>query len=81
MSPLLIPPVALEGDAATELLAFANASNADAIAIGTHGDAAAPYGVSGTLGTVATRVVRCSTSSLIIAPRDYPNRQRFGVDG
>ncbi len=55
----------LEGDAATELLAFANAQSADAIALGTHGD---HVSVSGAMGPVATRVIRCATCSLLVAP-------------
>lgn len=68
-------PIDLEGDAATELLAFANAKSADAIAIGTHGQSALRE-ERGTLGIVATRVIRCSKCSLIVAPRHYEWRER-----
>lgn len=58
----------LEGDAATELLSFANSRRADAIAIGAHGRAWSTPGQRGTLGAVATRVIRCSACSVIMAP-------------
>lgn len=63
-----VKAIELEGDAATELLALANSRRADAIAIGTHGEA--PLMLSGRppLGAVATRVVRCASCSLIILP-------------
>lgn len=57
--------VELSGDPATEILAFANKEATDAIAVGTRGEARRTYG---TLGPVATRVIRCSSQSLIVAP-------------
>jgi nucleotide-binding universal stress UspA family protein len=75
-----VKPVDLEGDAATELLAFANSNGADAIAIGTHGQAWPARGAPGTLGTVATRVVRCSACSLIVAPGVQEWRERADAE-
>jgi nucleotide-binding universal stress UspA family protein len=58
-------PVELQGDPATELLAYASQQRADVVSIGSRG----VRGVSsGSLGPVATRVVRCARCSLILAP-------------
>ncbi|MGH7618656.1 MAG: universal stress protein [Gemmatimonadaceae bacterium] len=58
--------VLLQGDPATELLAFATSVNADLIATGSHG-----YGfvTRMLIGSVATRLVRCSTCSVLTVPR------------
>ncbi len=69
---LRIPPgtivqnVLLQGDAATELLAFATSVGADLIATGSHG-----HGFMGRMliGSVATRIVRASTCSVLTIPR------------
>jgi len=55
----------LQGDPATELLAFAASINADLIATGSHG-----RGFVGRMliGSVATRIVRCSTCSVLTVP-------------
>lgn len=60
-----VTPIDLTGDPATELLAFANARGADAIALGAHGHGTV---MGGAMGPVATRVVRCSSCSLLVAP-------------
>lgn len=54
--------VQLDGDPATELLAFANAHEVDLLAIGRSGDVARPRGV---MGVVATRMIRCTQSSFV----------------
>jgi nucleotide-binding universal stress UspA family protein len=60
-----VSPVDLQGDPATELLAYAGEQRADVISIGSRGI----RGISpGSLGPVATRVVRCARCSLILAP-------------
>ncbi|MFI5228724.1 MAG: universal stress protein [Gemmatimonadales bacterium] len=60
-----VRPVELHGDPATELLAYASQERADLISVGSRG----ARGVSpGSLGAVATRVVRCAGCSLILAP-------------
>ncbi|HEX4683165.1 MAG TPA: universal stress protein [Gemmatimonadaceae bacterium] len=56
----------LRGDAATEVLALATDWNADAIAIGLHGHGPEDRAA---IGNVATRVVRCASCSVIVAPR------------
>ena len=62
-----VRPIELGGDPATELLAFAAMSHADVIAIGAHGRHASS---GNAIGAVATRVVRCSTCSVLLAPTD-----------
>jgi nucleotide-binding universal stress UspA family protein len=57
--------VLLQGDPATELMAFAASVNADLIATGSHG-----HGFMARLliGSVATKLVRCSTHSVLVVP-------------
>ncbi|MEO7085680.1 MAG: universal stress protein [Gemmatimonadaceae bacterium] len=57
--------ILLQGDAATELLAFASSVNADLIASGSHG-----YGFVARMliGSVTTRIVRCATCSVLSVP-------------
>ncbi|MGH7635186.1 MAG: universal stress protein, partial [Gemmatimonadaceae bacterium] len=57
--------VMLQGEPATELLAFAASVNADLIATGSHG-----HGFVARLlvGSVTTRLVRCSTCSVLTVP-------------
>jgi nucleotide-binding universal stress UspA family protein len=57
--------VILQGEPATELLAFAASVNADLIATGSHG-----HGFVARLlvGSVTTRIVRCSTCSVLTVP-------------
>jgi nucleotide-binding universal stress UspA family protein len=57
----------LHGDAATELLALSLDWDADAIAIGLHGHGPEDRAA---IGNVATRVVRCASCSVIVAPRN-----------
>ena len=56
------------GDVASELLEIAKRDAIDLIAIGAHG-----HGPTSriTIGAVTTRVVRCATCSVIVAPRNY----------
>jgi nucleotide-binding universal stress UspA family protein len=60
-----VQEILLQGDPATELLALASSLNADLIATGSHG-----RGFVGRLllGSVATRIVRCSTCSVLSVP-------------
>jgi nucleotide-binding universal stress UspA family protein len=57
--------VILQGDAATELLAFAGSVNADLIATGSHGHG---FVARMLIGSVTTRIVRCSTCSVLTVP-------------
>lgn len=60
-----VQTVLLQGDAATELLAFAASVNADLIATGSHGRG---FIARMLIGSVATRIVRCSTCSVLCVP-------------
>jgi nucleotide-binding universal stress UspA family protein len=62
---IVVQKVVLQGDPATELLAFAASVNADLIATGSHG-----HGFVARLlvGSVTTRIVRCSTCSVLTVP-------------
>jgi nucleotide-binding universal stress UspA family protein len=60
-----ITAVELRGDAASEVLGLARSHDADAIAIGAHGQGEV---IRCTMGPVATRVVRCAPCSVILAP-------------
>ncbi len=62
---IAVQKVMLQGDPATELLAFAASVNADLIANGSHGRA---FVARMLIGSVATRVVRCSTCSVLTVP-------------
>jgi nucleotide-binding universal stress UspA family protein len=57
--------VLLQGDTATELLAFATSVNADLIATGSHGRG---FVARLLIGSVTTRIVRCSTCSVLTVP-------------
>jgi nucleotide-binding universal stress UspA family protein len=59
----------LRGDPATELLALASGWGADAIAIGLQGHGQFNCGEPAGIGNVATRVIRCASCSVIVAPR------------
>ena len=62
-----ITPHILHGDPATEVLTLANAWPADLIAIGLHDhDRDERVGI----GAVATRVIRCASCAVVVAPRD-----------
>ena len=62
---MTIQNVLLQGDPATELLAFAASVNADLIATGSHGHG---FVARMFLGSVTTRLVRCSTCSVLAIP-------------
>ncbi|HXT17320.1 MAG TPA: universal stress protein [Gemmatimonadaceae bacterium] len=68
---LRVPPdmtvqrVLLQGDPATELLAFASSVNADLIATGSHGHG---FVARLLIGSVTTRIVRCATCSVLTVP-------------
>ena len=62
--------VVLQGDPASELLAFAGRVNADLIATGRHGRGLVARLL---IGSVATRVVRGSTRSVLTVPRAKPS--------
>jgi nucleotide-binding universal stress UspA family protein len=61
----IVQTVVLQGDAATELLAFAAGVNADLIATGSHGHG---FVARMLVGSVTTRLVRCSTCSVLTVP-------------
>jgi nucleotide-binding universal stress UspA family protein len=68
---LRVPPgmtlqrVVLQGDPATELLAFATSVNADLIATGSHGHGFVSRML---IGSVTTRILRCGTCSVLTVP-------------
>ena len=57
--------VMLQGDPATELLAFASTVGADAIATGSHGHGFITRMI---VGSVTTRILRCATCSVLCVP-------------
>lgn len=61
----IVQKVLLQGDTATELLAFATSVNADLIATGSHGHG---FVARMLIGSVTTRLVRCSTCSVLTVP-------------
>jgi nucleotide-binding universal stress UspA family protein len=64
-SGLIVQRVLLQGDPATELLAFAASVNADLIATGSHGHG---FVARMLVGSVTTRILRCSTCSVLCVP-------------
>jgi nucleotide-binding universal stress UspA family protein len=64
-SDIVVHKVMLQGDPATELLAFATSVNADLIASGSHGHG---FVARMLIGSVTTRIVRCSTCSVLCVP-------------
>ena len=62
---MIVQRLILQGDAATEILAFATSVNADLIATGSHG-----HGLAARIlvGSVATRIVRASRCSVLTVP-------------
>jgi nucleotide-binding universal stress UspA family protein len=64
-SDFTVQNVVLQGDPATELLAFAASVNADLIATGSHGHG---FVARMLIGSVTTRIVRCSTCSVLTVP-------------
>jgi nucleotide-binding universal stress UspA family protein len=70
--------VLLQGDPATELLAFASSVNSDLIATGSHGHG---FVARMLIGSVTTRVVRCSTCSVLTVPHTaVMSRARMTVE-
>jgi nucleotide-binding universal stress UspA family protein len=67
-----ITPVVVHGDVATELLDIATRRRADLIAIGAHGHGPP---LRTTIGAVTTRIVRCATCSVLVAPRANSSRE------
>lgn len=57
--------ILLQGDPATELLAFATSVNADLIATGSHGHG---FVARMLIGSTTTKMVRCSTCSVLSVP-------------
>lgn len=62
---MVVQRVLLQGDPTTELLAFATSVNADLIATGSHGHG---FVARMLIGSVTTRMVRCSTCSVLTVP-------------
>ena len=62
---MTVQRVMLQGDPAVELLAFAASVNADLIATGSHGHG---FVARMLIGSVTTRIVRCSTCSVLTVP-------------
>jgi nucleotide-binding universal stress UspA family protein len=62
---MIVERVMLEGDPATEILAFATGVHADLIATGSHGHG---FITRMLIGSVATRIVRASTCSVLTVP-------------
>ena len=62
---MIVQRVLLQGDPATELLAFATSVNADLIATGSHGHG---FVARMLIGSVTTRILRCSTCSVLTVP-------------
>jgi nucleotide-binding universal stress UspA family protein len=62
---IIVQKVLLQGDPATELLAFATSVNADLIASGSHGHG---FVARMLIGSVTTRIVRCSICSVLCVP-------------
>lgn len=63
---MTVQSIALQGDPATELLAFARSVYADLIATGSHGHGFVARLI---IGSVATRIVRCASCSVLTVPR------------
>jgi nucleotide-binding universal stress UspA family protein len=62
---MIVQRVLLQGDPATELLAFAASVNSDLIATGSHGHG---FVARMLIGSVTTRILRCSTCSVLTVP-------------
>jgi nucleotide-binding universal stress UspA family protein len=75
---MTVQKVLLQGDPTTELLAFAASVNADLIATGSHGHG---FVTRMLIGSVATRLVRLSTCSVLTVPHSaVMTRVRVSVD-
>ena len=64
-SGMAVQRILLQGDPATELLAFAASVNADLIASGSHGHG---FVTRMLVGSVTTRILRCATCSVLAVP-------------
>jgi len=62
---IAVQRILLQGDPATELLAFAASVNADLIATGSHGHG---FVTRMLVGSVTTRILRCATCSVLSVP-------------
>jgi nucleotide-binding universal stress UspA family protein len=62
---MIVQRLLLQGDPATEILAFAASVNADLIATGSHGHG---FVARMLIGSVTTRILRCSTCSVLTVP-------------
>ena len=62
---MVVERVLVEGDPATEIISFASGVNADLIATGSHGHG---FIARMLIGSVATRIVRASTCSVLTVP-------------
>jgi nucleotide-binding universal stress UspA family protein len=75
---MIVQKVLLQGDPATELLAFSASVNADLIATGSHGHG---FVARVLIGSVTTRIVRCSTCSVLTVPhKAVMTRARITVE-
>lgn len=75
---MTVQKVILQGDPATELLAFATSVNADLIATGSHGRG---FVTRMLIGSVATRLMRLSTCSVLsVPPSAVMTRARLSVE-
>jgi len=71
-------PVVVHGDVASELLELASRERADLIAIGAHGHGPLSRVA---IGAVTTRIVRCASCSVLVAPRTGASEHaRVGED-
>ena len=61
----IVQPIMLQGDTAAEILRFAGSVHADLIATGSHGHG---FVARLLIGSVATRIVRASTCSVLTVP-------------
>lgn len=68
-SRMAVQRIVLHGDVARELLAFASSVNADLIATGSHGHG---FIARMLIGSVATKVLRGSTCSVLVVPPAAP---------
>lgn len=62
---IVVQRILLQGDPATELLAFSASVNADLIATGSHGHG---FVTRMLVGSVTTRILRCATCSVLCVP-------------
>jgi nucleotide-binding universal stress UspA family protein len=62
---IAVQRILLQGDPATELLAFAASVNADLVATGSHGHG---FVTRILVGSVTTRILRCATCSVLCVP-------------